>query len=284
MVLFASISLGFAIATRYVGLGLLPPIVLCLLILGKKPIKKRFYDAFFLSFTACLPLGIWVIRNIIKADSATNREFVVHLIGLEQIKDTIVGLFNFLLPFEFNRWNKGVIFFIASIILLSMLIILIRKRGLKSIPLSIDTILPFLTFVSSISYITFVFLSKSFFDESIPIIDRLLLPMYIFLTISVFHFFLTFSQVLDKPYIWYIFLFFMSCSIVVNSIKTFDLAVKMHKNGIGYNSHIWNQSETLNLLKSFDDSRNIYSNGNDVIGFITGITAGKFHLNIIQTH
>ena len=273
--ILGAITLGMAMITRYAGIALLPPIVLGLFFFGNRPVKKRSLDTIFLILFASFPLGIWTIRNIFITNSATNRVFAFHPIGLENIKDLLICLFNFILPISLNNWIKGIIILVLVVIIILILVMLIREHSLELNLNSIDKILPGLAFISAIFYITFIYFSKSFFDESVPIIDRILLPEYIFLTIFVIHLVLAFSEYLNKPILWHLFIFFMFFSIVVKSITTTTLAIEMHNNGVGYNSRYWNQSNTLNLIKTSSESRKIYSNGNDVIEFKTEANASR---------
>ena len=55
----------------------------------------------------------------------------------------------------------------------------------------------------------------------------------------------------------------------INLGKTVILAADIYKNGKGYNTKEWKNSETIAFLKQIPNDRKIYSNGYDIVSFMT---------------
>jgi 4-amino-4-deoxy-L-arabinose transferase-like glycosyltransferase len=98
LLVLASLMIGLAASTRYVGVVLFPATAFAILLLDKRSLKHRAKDILILSCLACLPLVLWLIRNMLIAHSATNREFAFHPFNLNQAKSLIISTYDFFLP------------------------------------------------------------------------------------------------------------------------------------------------------------------------------------------
>ena len=69
--------------------------------------------------------------------------------------------------------------------------------------------------------------------------------------------------------IWYGFVLLTLFSMSIHGIRAIRLALDLHKNGSGYSSRSFRNSEVVSYLANVYDSRKIYSNGPDAIEFLT---------------
>jgi hypothetical protein len=119
-------------------------------------------------------------------------------------------------------------------------------------------------------YTLFLFISISFMDASTSINPRLLSPILVILNVGLFSTMWAITQTLKKPAIWRGFLIFMALSISVKTLHAIEFAAAIQENGLGYTARQWQESESIAFVKPLANNVNIYSNGSDVLDFLTG--------------
>ncbi len=280
LLLLASMMAGLAMTTRYVGITLLPPTLFALLYLGDQPVKYKIKDAIIFMNVASLPLAIWLIRNILIAQTATNRSFAIHPINFAHLKAFVDTMHDFVLPISLSFWIKGFYLGVVTVLFMIGFIILYKKNYIRRNVKSIHIVLPALCILFSLTYITFLGISISFFDAHTPFSSRILLPVFIALIVTGISFAWSLTRAFAQRYIWYSFIFFALCSISLNSIQAVSVAVSIHENGQGYTSQYWQHSQTVSYLANARDVRKIYSNVPEVIQFLTGKEAVRLPVKI----
>jgi hypothetical protein len=249
LLLSASLLAGFAIATRYVGVTLLPVLVFALIFFNDRPMVAKARDMFIAVFLALFPLTVWMIRNIIVAETATNRSFAFHPITIEQAETLFILA-------------------VVSIFILIVLFVLRQKDGIRNNKLY-STKLPIMFSVFMLTYVLFLGVSISFFDAHTPLDARILFPFvlsFILVAISIIWWLL---RALGNKYIWFIFAVLISSLIITNGTRVASLALNIQENGLGYNSSFWKNSETLSFVSEMPDHIKIYTNGPDAVLFLT---------------
>lgn len=270
ILLLASMMAGLAITTRYVGITLLPPTIFALLFLGDQPVKYKIKDSVFFMSVACLPLTAWLIRNILIAQTATNRSFAIHPINFDHLKAFVDTIHGFVLPISLSFWVKVFYLGLGAIFFIIGFTILYKKNYINPNVRSIHIVLPALCLLFALTYIIFLMISISFFDAHTPFNSRILLPVFLALIITSISLAWSLTRALAQRYIWYSFIFFALCSISINSIRAVSVALYIHENGQGYTSQYWQRSQTIYYLTNAHDVRKIYSNDPYVIQFLTG--------------
>lgn len=272
LLLIASGSLSCAILTRYVGITLLPPVLLGLF-LAKLPIRRKIRDAFIAICVSCIPMGIWLVHNKIVAHTSTNRVLAFHPAGMNQVRDLILTFATFVFwTGHIPHRAKAVLFAMLVALLFLGLWILHRRKYLAENIRTIGMILPLIGGCFVLVYVAFLFVSISLFDAATPLDQRLLLPAFLFLTLAVIPVTLSLSKCLQKPIVWRVFVGCTLLSVSFNGIQAARSASRIHAEGEGYSSREWNDSPTVMFVKAISDpNMKIYSNGNDVINFATGL-------------
>jgi len=270
LLLVASGSLGLAVLTRYVGITLLPAVLLGLF-LGSSPAKRKLGDSVIVVSAACIPIGIWLLRNSMVAHTPVNRDFAVHPAGLHHVGSLIRTLVDFVLPGPVPGWARAVVFAGLVVLFLFALRVLHKRKYMAENRGSVGVVLPWLGICFAFVYVAFIFVSISLIDASTPLDDRILLPVFVFLVLGLIPLVCSVSRALRKPVIWRAVVLCIVLSVGINSIRAVRAAVHIRLEGHGYNSRKWNGSPTVLLLKAVCNPHlRIYSNGPDVISFMTG--------------
>ena len=117
-----SLAAGLAIATRYIGITLLPTIVVGMVLFGNNSITQRIRGAFIVVLISCVPISVWVISNLLVTQSAADRSFAFHPIGIEQVKMLMGTLYYFFLPIQSPGWIQALLLSgIAAALLIAVL-------------------------------------------------------------------------------------------------------------------------------------------------------------------
>ncbi|MCE5207711.1 MAG: hypothetical protein LLG42_05295, partial [Chloroflexi bacterium] len=275
--ILSSVSIGLALATRYVGLALFPPVIIVLFLFVKQPLKYKIKAFFTMVILALTPISFWVVRNLLLTRSAADRSIVFHPRSIRKMGRTLIEvLHDFILPISDSKYLKAFELIIIILILLYMISVLYKKRTQYNLANCIGISYISLGLLFSISYIIMVSFSIFFFDAATPVNERILLPVYLFSTISIISMFFLFSNIEKKQTVWLLFIVCALVSIRINIFPMLSTSNEFHTNGIGYNSRTWNEDPTLSILKSIGPDNKVFSNAYDLISIKTGIEAFPF--------
>jgi hypothetical protein len=273
VLLAASLCVGCAMATRYVGITLLPPVI-CGLFFADRPLKHKIGDTFLVATVASIPLAFWLIRNIVTVGTATDRSLAVHVFGLRHAAQLIGTMYDFVLPLSIPGWTKILRLVVAAVLFLVTLALLRRKNYIENYirrhAHAVHLVLPALCTVFCFTYISFLVISVSFFDAHTPLNHRILLPAFLFIVVAGISLAWSLSSALDSRIVWYAFILFVLLSVTINGAREVAVVVDTYRNGSGYTSRQWQNSETIAAVISLPKDMEIYSNGQDAIQFLTG--------------
>lgn len=261
----AALMAGFAAATRYIGVTVFPVSVLALLVFSHKPFRRNAGEIILFLGIACLPLVLWLIRNVLLTQSATNRQAEFHPFNIEHLKSLVIQMYNFVFPTSISVWTKAFHLGIFATLLVLAVKFLYQRADVKKIKSSIRVILPSVFVIYSALYIAFLLFSISFFDANIPVDDRLLLPVFFALIVVVTAVVKGFAEAYQQKAVWYGYVLLLLLLIGINAVPAFQRAVTIHHEGTGYTAWYWKQSATLAVLAHIPENMKVYSNGPDVI-------------------
>jgi hypothetical protein len=267
----SSLSLGFALITRYIGLAFLPAALLIVFVgKGGQQIRRRFRDTLYWGLLACMPIVILWVINILVAGSASGRSFVYHPVSEIHFVGEIVGIgLKFIAPISFPFWVRPAFFGLLAGLFISNLGVLARIQRKDIDWRSMGIVIPASCLLFSTSYFLFLFVSLSFFDASTPVDTRLLSPILVILIVGGFSAIWTLRRLVKKPLLWWIFLVLVVLSISIKTPDAIRSVQSIRDNGLGYTSIQWAKSPTITFVKSQSYDVKIYSNGPDVIAFLT---------------
>ncbi|MBN2006657.1 MAG: hypothetical protein JXA21_25110 [Anaerolineae bacterium] len=270
LLLSATLMAGFAAATRYIGITLTLPMAFALLVFGDRPMKQKLEEAGLSLMVAIMPLSLWLLRNLLVAQAATDRTFAIHLFNMNHAKTFVNTMYNFVLPLTAPDRIKMLQSGAAVFLFLAGIVLLYRSGTIKRDAVSASIVLPALCIMFSLTYSVFLVVSISFLDADTPLNFRILLPVYLPLAIAGIALAWAISQAFSRRYIWYGFLFIALLSIGINGYLAFSEAMDIHRNGRGYTSWHWQNSEMVSYLAGVRDVKAIYSNAPDILWFLTG--------------
>jgi len=173
-----AVSLG--ILSRYVGITLVVTGVMGILLLSRSAWRNRFLDVLAFCSMSCLPIILWIVRNLVVAGSATNRQIVFHPLTVEHLKAAVGVVSTWLLPFGVPfrpRW----ITLLTVVTLLLLVFVLAHRGGCQSKQINPESItrIPWLMGFFIVNYGFFLIISLSFFDAHTLIDSRILSPVYV---------------------------------------------------------------------------------------------------------
>jgi len=261
---------GLASATRYAGVTLLPPLVAGLLFMGGGTLGRRVRDTIVALVLACTPLGLWLIRNTLISGAPTNRSVVSHPPTVGHLRDLVHTVHDFVLPVPMPGRPAAVYLGLLSALLAAGLVLLCRERFGASNRAPADTAIPVLSALFAVGSVAFLVLSIWLLDARISFIDRLMVPTFAFATVAFVSTTRNVARTLRRPIIWSLGVGALLLSVAVNGGRSFSWGIETHRNGLGYTSRRWLESETMAFVRSVPSDVKVYSNDPLATRFLTG--------------
>jgi hypothetical protein len=271
LLISSAIFLGFASIARYVGIFFLPAVLFIVFFYGSgRNIKQKLLNTFMYLSVTCVPLLVFLIRNIITEGSPTDRILIVHPITVWQYLLDLKNLaMNFITPISLAAGVQSAFWGLVAVMIITQILLLFKRRSRETSWRSIDTLMPLTSLLLFGFYVMFLYISITFFDASTPVDARLLSPIFCITIMGVFSTIWTISKTLKAPLVWWVFLLCVVFSISLKTPDAIRSATTILENGSGYTSKQWQNSATMEFVKLVPDNVKIYSNGPDVLSFLT---------------
>lgn len=269
LIVTGAASLGFAAITRYAGISLFLPAALFLLAFRKGTIRQRARDTVLGLLLSSIPLVVWFLHTAQTGMLIGNRTLVFHPPSAIMV---IAQLYKIMRVFPGPPWLKGTLLGLLTTLGATLLVNFstsanehLRKMGHHSLTVAMSILCVFF----SVCYIALLFLTITFIDAMTPLDTRLLLPVFIFLMIATVLGIWAGAKALRKPLTRWCFAVLLLILFAVNGLSTASLAINAYRNGLGYSSSQWRNSECIAFIKSVPDNIKVYSNERHAIGFLT---------------
>lgn len=264
----AALLTGWAILLRYVGIVLIPTILITLF-LSTKPLewtKQKLVHVATVIFFSILPFSLWLLRNNIVAETSTNRSIGYHPVTPFALKKMVTTMYDFWMPINIMGqfpMLKQVISTVQVVIIVSAILFLVFRLIIREQKgESYDSFTPFtraaLYFASSfvLIYLPFLLTSITFFDAITPLDNRILSVWHLMLLLAtvivIYHIARERRDLFLTGTLLCLFSFLLLFNI--NSGATNLKMVQIH--GIGYNSRVWRPA--------FQEIDHAYGNGKEV--------------------
>ena len=266
----ASLAVALGFLTRYAGLALVATGVLVILTQGRIEWKHRLKDAAILSALSCLPIAIWVIRNISVSGSAINRRLAFHPPGVGHFQAALDTLSAWLLPARVApMWVSPIL--VGCLFVLVLAAVLGELRQVRKEQSEGSSQLRWLITCFLASYVFLLIIFVSLLDAHTPIDNRILSPAYVGLLILVVSLGVcSFLNLALKN------VFRSALIVLVLGFSTFQLTEVIdsvshsYREGIGYAAQPWRESPLIRHLRGWDASGSIFSNAPDAIYLLSG--------------
>jgi hypothetical protein len=281
--LSAAVSFGLALAMRYAGIALVPAMIAAVLGSGGRPMKDKIRDASVATLVGCAPLGAWLIRNLATAQTATGRRFAIHPAGMGHVKALCSTLLAFVSPDTGSARVK-----ILQLVLLTAGAVVFaaalygRSHARNGVSRACTTFCSISLLFAS-TYVVALFVSISFFSMSTPLDARILLPVFALLVAPVASLAWSLSQAFDSRVVRGGVLSIASLLVIFNGERALAQVANLRANGSGYTSTKWRSSPSIHWVRAFAGGQKIFSNGPDVIHFLTGKTAVSIPTRTLRT-
>ncbi len=267
--IISALCFSLAFFTRTVGISLIAAGVTAILFFSRLKIKNKIIYSILLSVIGFLPFSIWTLKNNIIFGNTTTG-FFFHPASPDDLIEAVrtVSSWFYLDIFPFKIYLILLMLVLTAITAVSIYIS--RKNKKRSADAaykqSSRVINIFLLF--ALFYITAILFARSFFDASIPLDNRILIPVFIpafiiiiLLVKRALDYFKNKRAVKRTIFIFCEILLVFSLSVIIFGMKGF------YEEGQGYNSRQWLESETIRELKDMDPSEAIYTNNPYAIYF-----------------
>ena len=269
--LAVGLCFGLASATRYIGVSLLIAGGTFWLTEAGKSSRERLRNAFWFSAVGVIPLLLWAIRNQLLTGRSTSRVFSWHPVPRGLWINALNTMFVWLSPGRFVHgkelaWLGG----ISLVLFICLGVVISRDRhGLIRLGQSLYRCKPaFLICLSILACWAVLIISRSFFDDRIPMDERLLSP---FLVMGLILLVWSFASLWNRSrWLGRSIIAVVSLGLfMVNLTRSAQMVQSYHQLGRGYSSARDHISETYAYLRNRPNTP-LYSNAFAGIYFWTG--------------
>ncbi|MGA1867795.1 MAG: ArnT family glycosyltransferase [bacterium] len=283
----SSFVVGCALITRYPGLTLIITCIIGLFFLSAKTIQRKIIDIFIFGSISCTPLLLWVMRNMVREGTATNRSMAFHPLTSDHINRALSTFSQWLLPRDVPSPVRNFFLLVVIIgLLYGAILVLLRenrrdmskslKECLKKIPKILGLLLIFV-FI----YLVFLAVSISFFDAHTRLDNRILSPIYvaslILIICLIYRLIFSGQKIRVLQIICIVMCLGFSGSYVFRSTKWI---INNYHFGQEYASKAWKHSEILEIVRGLPSGIPIFSNAPDAIYIHTGRPASMIPAKI----
>lgn len=175
---FASLFIGLALMTRYVGISLIIACSLVLLLQKGYSWQRKIMQGLLLCLFAFVPTGIWIVRNLVDTGTATNRVFSLTIITPVEWAAAGSAILNWITPIQ----KMPPIGLLKPLLILSLTFIasIIYFRFAPRHENEAKHRFIGLIALYTLSYTISVVLARLYFDPSIPLDEyRIQYPLFL---------------------------------------------------------------------------------------------------------
>lgn len=263
----AAAAVAAAVLTRYAAGSLLALAALAILLLRQGPWRERLKDAARFGIAAAVPILLWAARNLVVAGTATNRTLRWHPIDIDDVRAFLQVVTAWFTAARTSHWVEGaVLLALLGGVGVFLWVYGERAPGKRDAAALLGLQLTGL----AAFYPIFILLSKSLFDDTVPIDDRMFSPMYV--SLAALLGVMAALATRTRRGLW-ILLPVAALFVVVplpHAIDRFrDRYDGMRENGVLFASRAWQESDSIDWLENLPDEALVYSNQALILQFLT---------------
>ncbi len=267
----SSIFLSLGSLTRYAGISFVLSAAIIIMIYRETKLLNKVRETLLLVVLAIGPLFLFGLRNVILTGNLSNRpQPHLHSPATEVWVNGGKTMLRWFLPDRFidslGSIEVYILLFTSSSILLVLLFYLFEFYKHQSVAL-IDhpSLLTRLIIINIATYFAFLIVTVLFLDRLTPLNNRILSPIHLLALILITQ---VFHQISTRQRPWE--RIFLITTVVLfvgfQSYREFHLLKDLNRDGQGYASSTWRESETLRYICGKQDVP-IYSNDLPAIYF-----------------
>jgi hypothetical protein len=270
----ASLAAGAAFITRYPGIALVAAGSLGLLLWRKGNRWQRLRDGVAFGAVACLPLFLWMTRNMSTAGTATSRHLVPRLVDAPHLLEGLETLRAWLVPTTLAHGMKWVVMAALVAGAVTYVLLLVRNRAVaadqRPPPARPGRLLPLLLLFAAM-YVGALIGAMAFANPSCDLSERYLVPilpaLVVVLTCGVYDQLRAGGRARAARAV-----FGVLCVVYVlaNLLQTVPWAREAGDSGVGFLSRSWRRSPIIARLAELPLGVPVYSNRGEAIYILTG--------------
>jgi 4-amino-4-deoxy-L-arabinose transferase-like glycosyltransferase len=265
--LAAAAAAGLATLTRYAGLSVLATGVIALLIFEARPWFARLRRAALYGISAGLLPVAWQLRNLLVAGTSTNRVLLFHPPSVEALREAGSTLAAWV---PYPAFSAELRFGLIALLGLGALLLLVgwARRGGEARGI-LAWRLASVAGLHGAVYLGFLGVSLTFFDASTRLRDRVLSPLFLVGVLLAAG-----LLVLQRPAQWRRGIRIASLVVLVLLVVPYSIgaigSLRESREGLGFVSPAWRNSETVALTRQLGSALQLYSNEAFPIYYLTG--------------
>jgi len=268
----AGVAVAFAFLTRYAGGALVAAGLTALCALSSGPWRRRLGDAGIFLAISVAPLALWAVRSVWLAGNPVGREVGFHPVTLGHVECALANSSAWLLTDYVPRPFREILFLVALVASAAALWQAFR-RSRPCIASPIWQVLPKLPSVLAIfiaCYLLFLLACITCLHWSTPLDYRILSPVFV-AALILFVCFVRFLANAAAP-----------STVATTAVVCFCAALaacylaqgwrmvsQTHKDGQGYASTFWKDSDTIGKVGALPPAVRIYTNDPYAVHFLT---------------
>lgn len=274
LLFLSAIFVALACLTRYIGITIVFTGLLLLLFRRNKNFFSRLIDSTIFGFISILPITAWIVRNYMISSTLTGERFPSSFTLPQIFNSTFDIISQWLL---FTKMPSMLRILIVCFLLISLIVILVAiKRRNKNCSKNTHLlqILPLFAFL--LVYISFLFvcgLTTNISEINNRIMSPIYVPLILLLIFSIDNIRRFPSRKFHKQFLSYILIIGFCLWLIYPLQGTIKAIAYYNKNGAGYSSPLWHNSNLVLYLKENPLHGQIYSNVPGAIYILTGMPA-----------
>jgi hypothetical protein len=275
----AGAAVALAVLTRYAGLALWAALCLVPLLFQSGPVLRRVRHVALFSAIALTPFLMWAVRNFAVAGTATNRSVSLHPVGGDRLHEGLATVASWLMvPDDASGWAKLLALAALGLVLVLGVFLRFRREDGIGVGSAIRGV-PRVVGVAALSagvYLLFLLVSISTADANTPLDQRILSPLFAFLLIPLAFALHAWSGASERRRLGGVVAITLLCFAgLAHARMASSLFNESYREGIGFNSLRWRDSDLVRELKQLGTSEILYSNAPDAVYLHTGRAARR---------
>jgi hypothetical protein len=271
LLVVAIVFAALAVLTRYAGWIVVPVGVLGILTLSDEPRRRAIRDAAIFGLGVFLPVGLWLLRNLAVAGTATNRVYGRHFISADDVRRFLDVVTAWLTQTKPSHWLEA-----AGLIVLMVALAWSLWRASRSQARSRVVAAKFglLWLGFAVLYPLFLAISRSFFDAKIPVDDRMLSPLYVALVVALCVTIGVGFPRSGRPWpeavIGALLVIGLGPRMVEQSAGVLE---RLRRDGVGFTNRAWQNSPSVDWVRQLPPETTLFSNKALVLQLLEGRAA-----------
>jgi len=269
--IYSAMATSLAFLTRFSAFSLIMTGAIAIIYLAGGALRRRIIYGTIYFLIGCFPIGLWIIRNMLLGQSATNRGFYFHPVTYETLITGLATISSWLVPIRIPTPFKLILFLLLVLALVLVNGLTKNKEKKQNTTDVFFRKLSALLNLFILIYSVFLILSISFFDAHIRFDQRILSPIYAAVVIVIVAK-MNRSLILFKDCRTLNKIMILICVgfLVFYMIRSSHTFIPLYKNGIGYNNKYWHESEIIREIKNIPLETPLYTNAPDLVYIMNG--------------